>query len=196
MREPKPLKYTKLDGISEKQLADHHDVLYVGYIKKLAEIEEKLKTADFSKANATYSEVRGLKREEPFATNGIYLHEYYFDNLGGGGGKPEGEVAEAITRDFGSLDAWLTEFLGTCMAARGWVVLAFNTNDGKLHNYLCDAHDQGGIWGAFPLLVFDAYEHAFFIDYGVKRKDYIDAFMKNIDWKEVEERYQKAKKII
>lgn len=79
------------------------------------------------------------------------------------------------------------------VAARGWVVLAYDLDDGLLHNYSADAHDQGGIWGAVPLLVLDTYEHAYMIDYGVKRAPYIDAFMKNIDWDEVNQRLERVK---
>ena len=68
MREPKPLPYTQLEGLSEKQLKEHHDVLYAGYVKKINEIEEKLKTAEKSAADATYSEFGELKLEETFAT--------------------------------------------------------------------------------------------------------------------------------
>src|SRR3989338_3979503 len=81
MREIKPLKYTELDGLSEKQLKEHHDVLYAGYVKKIGEIEEKLKAVDVSTTNATYSDLRELKMEETFALNGVKLHEGYFDNM-------------------------------------------------------------------------------------------------------------------
>jgi Fe-Mn family superoxide dismutase len=183
-RTPKPLKYKSLNGLSEKQLSEHHDVLYAGYVKKLNEIEQKLETVDRSSANATYSDLRALKKEEIFATGGIYLHEGYFDNLGAAGGPPTGAIADLIQEDFGSLEKWTEDFKACGMAARGWVVLAFNWNDGRLHNYLTDIHSEG-VWNASTLLVMDMYEHAYFIDYATQKKAYIETFFKNIDWKDV-----------
>ncbi len=182
MSEPKPLSYKSLQGLSEKQIAEHHDVLYVGYVKKTDEIREKLKTVDLTKANATSSELRALKLEEGFAVNGVRLHEGYFAALGGHGGKPSGDLLRMIETDFGSYEKWEAEFKAMGLCARGWVVLALDWDDMKLHNYLCDAHNQGGIWGCSPVLILDVYEHAYFLDYGTKRKDYIEVFMKNVNW--------------
>ncbi len=181
MTEPKPLKFKKLGNfLSEKQLTEHHDVLYVGYCKKIAEIREKLKTIE-KDANATYSHFRALKIAESFAWNGVLLHEAYFENLGGDG-KVNGAIFGLIKRDFGSFEKWVEDFKACCMSARGWVVLVYDLNDKKLHNYICDAHNQFGIWGAIPLVVMDMYEHAYFIDYGTNKKAYIDLFMSNLDF--------------
>ncbi len=184
----KPLTYKALQGLSEKQLAEHHDVLYAGYVKKTDEIREKLKTADHSTANGTYAELRELKLEEGFAVNGVRLHEGYFAALGGQGGKPAGNLLKMIEEDFGSYEKWESEFKAMGLAARGWVVLAFDWEDMKLHNYLCDAHNHGGIWGCSTVLILDVYEHAYFLDYGTARKKYIDAFMQNLNWKLVQEK--------
>ncbi len=179
----KPLKAALqkgIEGLSLRQLQEHHDVLYAGYVKKLGEIEAKLAAADRSEANATYSLVGELWREEAFATNAILLHEAYFDSLGGDG-KPKGKIQGMIGGDFGSYAKWEEDFKASGLAARGWVVLAYNWNDRKLHNYSLDIHTHG-VWNATPLLVLDVYEHAYFLDYGTARKKYIEAFMKNIDW--------------
>ncbi len=178
----RPLKYKELPGLSEKQLAEHHDVLYAGYVKKVNEIRTALASVDLSKANGTFSDLRELKVEEGFALNGVKLHEAYFDNMTPTGGAPSGVVAEWIAADFGSYEKWAADFAACGLAARGWVVLAFDFSDGKLHNYVCDIHNQGGIWGAIPLLVLDVYEHAYFLDYATARKKYVDGFMMNLDW--------------
>lgn len=182
MKTPKELKYTSLDGISEKQLKEHHDVLYVGYTKKVAEIEEKLKTVDLATANATSSDLRALKIEETFALNGVKLHEGYFDNMKSGGSSPSGGVAALITRDFGSYEKWEAEFKALGLAARGWVVLGYDLDEGKLRNVVCDSHNQGGVWNMVALMIMDVYEHAYFIDFATARKAYIETFFKNIDW--------------
>ncbi len=182
MKTPKPLKYTKLEGLSEKQLIEHHDILYVGYVKKVDEIEEKLKSADLVSANATFSDLRALKSEETFALNGVKLHEGYFDNMFEGISAPAGTVADLIIRDFGSVEHWTAEFKALGLCARGWVVLAYDLDDKRLRNIVCDSHNQGGVWNSVALLVMDVYEHAYFIDYATVRKAYIEAFFKNIDW--------------
>ncbi len=187
----KELKKPQLEGFSERQLVEHHGILYKGYVNKLNEIRELLVTVDHSKANQTFSELRSMKIEETFALNGIKLHEAYFDNMGGSGGKAVGQALTLIERDFGSYDAWEKDYKNTGMAVRGWVVLGYDLESGTLHNFGSDSHNLGSIWSAVPILVMDTYEHAYMIDYGVKRSPYIDAFMKVIDWDVVNERLAK-----
>ena len=190
---PKPLKYKSLPGLSEKQLSEHHDVLYAGYVKKVNEIRTKMKSVKYEEANATFSDLRELKVEETFALNGVRLHEWYFDNMTAEGNKPSGEIAKMLTADFGSPEAWATEFAAMGIAARGWVVLGYDMESGELINVLCDLHNQGGVWGVVPLLVLDVYEHAYFLDYATARKKYIEQFMANINWSEVNERLEKLR---
>lgn len=191
----KALKVTEIAGIlSENQLAQHY-TLYEGYVNKTNEIWTGYETVDRSKANQTYSQFRALKTEESFALNGVKLHEAYFYNMGGKGGRPTGKIAELINRDFGSYEKWEEDFKASGIAARGWVVLAFDLDDRRVHNYSQDSHNVGAIWAAVPLLVLDTYEHAYTIDYGVKRPPYIDNFMKTIDWDEVNARLEKYKLI-
>jgi Fe-Mn family superoxide dismutase len=180
-KQVKPLKYTELNGISAKQLAEHHDVLYAGYVKKLNEIRSKLVDADLSEANASYSFYGELKRQETFTANAIRLHEMYFDNLGGDG-VCTGDILQLINEDFGSFEAWKDDMMAAGICARGWVVCAFDWTDGHIYNYVCDAHNLGCIWGCSPLVVLDVYEHAYFIDYATARKNYLDAFFRNLDY--------------
>lgn len=191
--EAKNLSFKSLKGISEKTLAVHYEKLYKGYVKKWQEIQEKLKMADKPLSNATFSDFRELKMEEGFAADAVILHEAYFDILSGEG-KPEGEIVKAIENDFGSFEKWQEEFKALGMASRGWAVLAFDFNDGKLRNYSADWHSQGGIWGTAPILVLDVYEHAYFIDYGSDRQGYIGSFFANLNWQAINRKYIKIKK--
>ena len=196
MSDPKPLPFkTPLKGISDKALAIHHDKLYAGYVAKVDEIGKKLTElshgGDVSSANQSYSELRALKDGETFAVNGVYLHEWYFDVLGGDG-TPSGALADALASQYGSLENFLAYFSACGMAARGWVVLCWDTHDQALRTYTGDAHNQGGVWGCLPILVLDVYEHAYFMDYGSDRKAYIADFWKNLDWKKANELYQQA----
>ncbi|MBI4836769.1 MAG: superoxide dismutase [Candidatus Abawacabacteria bacterium] len=187
-----PLPYNELNGISQNTLTIHHDKLYVGYVNKLNEIEEKLKTVDRAAANGTYSEFGELKRQESFARDAKILHEAYFAILGGDG-QQSGAVVQQIEKDFGSFDLWLADFKACGLVARGWVILAWDMNDGRLHNYICDAHNQGGIWSSIPVIVLDTYEHAYMIDYGSDRKAYIETFMKQLNWSEANRVWEKVK---
>lgn len=199
--DPKPLPFKKsLIGISDKAMQIHHDKLYVGYVTKVKEIGEKLRTMFdrpevLSGANQTYSELRALRDGETFATNGVYLHEYYFNVLGGDGA-PKGSLVDAIAEKWESLDRFIQSFSATGMAVRGWVVLAWDTHLGRLKIYGADAHSQGGIWGAIPIIVLDVYEHAYFIDYGSDRKKYIEDFWKNLNWEAANAVYERAKGIV
>jgi superoxide dismutase, Fe-Mn family len=182
MKEIKPLDYKELEGISEKQLSEHHDILYAGYVKKNIEIETKIKSSDKSTANGIYSEFGELKREESFAINGVKLHEGYFDNMKPSGSEISGTIKELVERDFGTYAAWEEEYKATGIAGRGWVVLGYDLDEKKLRIILCDAHNHGGVWNMVALLIMDIYEHAYFIDYGTARKAYIESFFKNINW--------------
>ncbi len=189
MLETKPLKYKKLEGLSERQLSEHHDVLYAGYVKKYNEIVEKLKTVDLESVNGTYSDLRELQLEKTFALNGIKLHEYYFENMTDKPSNCEGPIKQLIEQRWGSYEKWAAEFAAMGVAARGWVVLSIDLdNPPGLDNILCDMHNQGGVWNSGSLLVMDVYEHAYFLDYATARKDYIAAFMKCIDWQAVNDR--------
>ncbi|MBI4714179.1 superoxide dismutase [Candidatus Uhrbacteria bacterium] len=198
--EPKPLPFAKdLIGISKKTLEIHHDKLYLGYVKKMKEIAEQIKEMiesgkGLETANQTYSQLRALKDGETFATNGVYLHEHYFNVLGGTG-EPKGSLVDSIAEKFGSLEKFVAAFSASGMAMRGWVVLAWDTHIGRLKIYGADAHNQGGVWGCIPIIVLDVYEHAYFIDFGSDRAAYIADFWKNFNWGAANTVFEKVKTI-
>jgi len=179
--QPGKNKFTKdLEGLSLKLLNDHFK-LYEGYVKKTNEVQKKVEEADKSEANQTFSYFGELKRQETFAVNGMKLHEVYFAHLGGDG-EPKGELVKMIEKDYGSLDAWKEEMVATGLASRGWAITAFDFKDDRLHIYGSDAHNVGAVWGCAPIIVLDVYEHAYMLDYSINRKEYINAFFKNLDW--------------
>ena len=180
--------YDNIKCISDKQFNVHVE-LYKGYITKINEITLKLHepgvTAD---ANATYSKYRGLKLGETYSLDGVILHELYFANLGGTHKEPYGQALELINLQYGSYDAWKEDFIACGKAARGWAVFAHDQRSKSFRNFACDAHDIGAIWTAYPLIVMDVYEHAYFVDYANKKADYIKNFMEDIDWDVVNKR--------
>jgi superoxide dismutase, Fe-Mn family len=171
----------EMDGISRTSVEAHYK-LYQGYVNKRNEILKKLEGVDASSANQVYSELRALKTDLTFAIGGIKNHEIYFEHLGGGGGDPDGAIAELIGRDFGSVPTWRGDLKATGMAARGWAWTAYDWDEQRLFNYLGDAQNTFPIWNATPLVALDVYEHAYFLDYQTDRASYIDAFFNNLDW--------------
>ena len=188
---PLPYAYDALDGISEQVNRWHHDIHYAGYVNKRNEVETQLQEADRSAAHANFSLYGELKRRETFNANGQILHEIYWNVLGGSGGEATGKVGEKIQGDFGSFEAWKEDFIASAKVALGWAVLAFDLVDGKLHNFTGDTHNQGGVWGAIPLIPIDVFEHAYYHDQGPDRGKYINAFLQNINWDSVNDRFER-----
>ncbi len=176
-----------LNGLSVKLIESHYENNYGGALRRLNAISEQLESLDFAKTPGYV--VNGLKREELIALNSALLHEIYFASLGGDG-KPTKALAEALGRDFGSVDRWRSEFIamGNALSGgSGWVLLVYLPRDRRLVNQYAADHSQA-VAGGIPILALDMYEHAYHIDFGANAKAYVDAFMRNIDWKAVEER--------
>jgi len=184
-----PIDPASLSGLSERLIISHHENNYSGAVKRLNAIRGKLAELDYS--NETGFLINGLKREELVAYNSMVLHELYFAVLGGDGQLPPGNLRDAIERDFGSLARWQTEFsaMGKALAGgSGWGLLVWSSRDGRLSNQWGADHCHV-MAGGTPILALDMYEHAYHIDYGAKAAAYVDAFMKNILWDEVANRY-------
>ena len=176
-----------MQGFSDASLQNHF-TLYQGYVANINRVLDTLVglLKDRKMAAMEYAE---LKRRMGWEFNGMRLHEFYFDNLGGKGGGPSGKLAQGMAADFGSTEGWEADFRA-CGAMRGigWVVLYQDAVTGRLINMWINEHDAGHPAGGQPLLVMDVFEHAFVTDYGLKRADYIQAFFGNINWGVVEDR--------
>jgi Fe-Mn family superoxide dismutase len=187
----KPLGFepTKLKGLSEKLIVSHWQNNYGGAVRRLNAITAQLAELDFAKA--PIFTINGLKREELIATNSMILHELYFESLGGDG-RSDSAIEEWLTRDFGSVDRWRAEFVGTGKALRGgagWVLLTYSHRDRRLVNQWAADHTHA-LAGGTPVLALDMYEHSYQLDYGAAAEGYVDAFMDNINWAHVARLYQ------
>ena len=183
-----------LNGLSLKLMESHFENNYGGALRRLNAITKELESLDFKKAPGYV--VNGLKREELIALNSTLLHELYFASLGGEG-KPVQPMVDALTASFGSVDRWREEFMAMAKAlggGSGWVLLVYVPRDRRLINQYASEHLQG-IAGGVPILGLDMYEHAYHIDFGANVTAYIDAFMRNVDWKAVAGRYEDAIKV-
>jgi len=175
---------TRLRGLSEKLILSHWENNYGGAVRRMNAIAAQLAELDFGKAPAFV--INGLKREELIATNSMILHELYFDGLGGDG-ISGGAIDEALKRDFGSVDRWRAEFIGTGKALRGgagWVLLSYSQRARRLMNQWAADHTHA-LAGGTPILALDMYEHSYQLDYGASAERYVDAFMENINWAHV-----------
>ncbi|HEY8252933.1 MAG TPA: Fe-Mn family superoxide dismutase [Burkholderiales bacterium] len=183
-----------LSGLSLPLLESHYENNYGGALRRLNAITAQLESLDY--ANAPGYVINGLKREELVALNSTLLHELYFASLGGEG-RPTKAMSEALARDFGTVQAWRTQFsaMGYALGGgSGWVLLCWMPRDGRLINQYAAEHSQA-VAGGIPILALDMYEHAYHMDFGANAKAYVDAFLRNVDWKAVEGRYEDATKV-
>jgi len=189
---PLTIAPAKLDGLSQRLIASHHENNYASAVKRLNAIRAQLAQIDW--ATAPVFVVNGLKREELIAANSAWLHELYFGNLGGDGQLADGGLSIALERDFGSVARWHDEFTAMAKAlggGSGWVLLSWSPREGRLVNHWAADHAHM-LAGASPILALDMYEHAYHMDFGARAAAYVDAFVKNIRWDGVHERYDAA----
>jgi Fe-Mn family superoxide dismutase len=134
-----------------------------------------------------------LKRRLGFEYNGMVLHEYYFDNLKENGGA-EALNASAFRRaaeeSFGSFEAWRNDFTDVAnMRDVGWAITYLDRANGRLSNHWITLNEVGHVSGFKPVLVMDAWEHAYLLDYNPgERSLYAESFFANVDWTSVEAR--------
>ncbi|MGZ5274985.1 MAG: Fe-Mn family superoxide dismutase [Caldimonas sp.] len=181
-----------LRGLSEQLLRSHHRNNYGGAVSRLNAIRACLAALDF--AAAPTFELNGLKREELIATNSMLLHELYFASLGGDGQTMAPAMTLALQASFGSVERWRSEFVAMGKAlggGSGWVLLSLQRHDGTLVNQWAADHAHV-LAGGVPVLALDMYEHSYHLDFGAAAGSYVEAFMANIDWTKVYERYQRA----
>jgi len=190
---PKPYPHLKgLKGISD-EILETHQKLYAGYVNRTNKLTELLsgmsKEGQAAGSNPAYAE---LTRRLGFEYNGMVLHEYYFENLkaGGSSAAAQGKLKAAIEKSFGSYETWFADFKAVATAPGvGWAILFQDPRTGLLSNHWVTLHNDGNIAGFTPVLVMDAWEHAFIPDYkATERAKYVDAYFTNIDWEAAEKR--------
>ncbi len=174
-------------GFSD-QLLKNHFTLYQGYVTNTNKLSDDLAQAEKAGWIGTpgYAE---MKRRFGWEFDGMRLHEYYFGNLTKESQTASDNLKARLAKDFGSYESWEKDFRAVgAMRGIGWAVLYHDTMADRLFNVWVNEHDVGHFAGCTPVLIMDVFEHAFMLDYGTKRADYIEVFMKAIDWKVVEGR--------
>lgn len=184
-----------MQGISDETIKNHFK-LYEGYLNntnKLMELCEQYLRDGKGKS----PEFAELRRRIGFEFNGMRLHEYYFDNLKGEGRiDAKSLIHQQIIKDYGSYDHWKEDFLATgSIRGIGWTILYYDTIGDRLLNVWIDDHQTNHLAGVQPLLIMDVWEHAYYLDYGRDRAGYLDAFMQNLNWKEVADRFERNSEV-
>lgn len=177
-------------GFSDR-LLENHFTLYGGYVTNINKVSDLLFTLAREENTGT-PEYAELKRRAGWEWNGMRLHELYFGNMAKGGSKPDenSDLYKKLAGYFGSFAAWEKQFRATgAMRGIGWVILYSDKISGNFFNAWINEHDAGHFAGATPLLVMDVFEHAYMVDYDLKKADYIEAFAAAIDWRAVEKRF-------
>jgi Fe-Mn family superoxide dismutase len=170
-----------------------HFQLYQGYVKNTNLLLGRMKELEQQDKDLSY-DYGALKRRLGWEFDGMRLHEFYFENLGGQ--EPldkSSELYQRMSKDFGSFEAWKKNFAAIGMIRGiGWTILYRDPQSGRLFNTWINEHDLGHLAGGEPILVMDVFEHAYITQYGLDRGKYISAFFDNVKWEKVDKRYNDA----
>ena len=191
-----PYDYSALEPhISGRIMELHHDKHHATYVeganKTLEHLDEARDKADFTRLAA-------LEKALAFNLSGHILHSLFWQNMmPKGGGKPEGELAEALQRDFGGFDSFrkqLSQAAATIMGS-GWAALVWEPLGGRLLTTQIYDHQSNLSQGGIPLLVIDAWEHAYYLQYENRKAEFFEAVWKVWNWKDVAQRFRDARKV-
>lgn len=190
MYTPKDYKYLLgLPGFSDEVLNTHF-TLYEGYVKNTNSILESFRSGDLEHGSIEGSEV---KRRLGWEYNGMKLHEIYFESLSKTPNSldAESKLAKKINETYGSFEKWLEAFKKIAtMRGIGWTALVADET-GELFTIWLEEHNTGHFANSKVILCIDMLEHAFMLDYGTKKADYVEAFLKAVDFRVCEERFEK-----
>ncbi len=179
-------------AIEARVVQTHYEKHHAGYVKGLNATLEKLQKA---RAAGELADVKALSRDLAFHGSGHVLHSLYWTSMTPGGSAPPcGMFGAALTRDFGSFDAFAKQFAAAAedVEGSGWAVLAWEPMGRRMLVLQAEKHQDLTIWGVTPLAVCDVWEHAYYAQYMNRRADYVDAFMKLVDWVAAATRFDKA----
>lgn len=179
----------ELAGISSRTIKEHLG-LYRGYVKNTNLILEKIKELS-TEAEKNSFLIGELNRRFGFEFNGMRNHEYYFEQFEDGANTlPEGRLNDLIKKQWDSFENWLVSFKQlTATRGIGWAILYYDSKADRLIQSWVDEQHLGQLNGLSMILGLDMWEHSYMLDYAPsEKKDYIEAFFKNINWQKISER--------
>jgi Fe-Mn family superoxide dismutase len=142
-----------------------------------------------------FSRIAAIEESLAFNLSGHVLHSLFWKNLSpSGGGTPTGKLASQIDTDFGGFNGFkqqLTKAAATCMGS-GWAALMWDSLSGRLITVQLHDHQSHTVQGAVPLLVIDAWEHAWYLQYLNEKAKFFDAIWNVLNWKDVAQRFEQA----
>ncbi len=194
---PLPYSYDALEPyISQRIMRLHHTKHHQSYVDGLNKAETKLEEA---RRTNNFKLVKHWERELAFHGSGHYLHTIFWNNMTPrGGGRPRGELARDIDAYFGSFDAFKKHFSEAAKQVEGvgWAILVWSPRSRHLEILQSERHMILTQWDTIPLLVLDVWEHAYYLQYENRKAEYVDAWWNVVNWRDVEKRYEEAKKIV
>ena len=181
-----PYDYKALEPyLSELQLTLHHDKHHLAYVNGANAIFAKLDKARQENAEI---DVKSTLKELSFHIGGHMLHTTFWNSMAppgkGGGGKPEGLIAEALMKEFGSYERFKKEFsqAATSVEGSGWAVLAMHPCIDRLLIMQIEKHNVNVYPALRFLLVLDVWEHAYYVDYKNDRAKFVEGFWNVVNW--------------
>ena len=186
--EPKTFDFTNVKDISYSQLSQHN-MLYTRYVNTINKVSLAISdNSIYDNCNGNYSELRSAQVALSFNLDAVKLHELYFENMTGLNNTIYGKINDVIVQCFGSYDNFKEKFKCIGLTMRGWVVFCYDSFTNEYYIYGQDSHNTEIVMNTYPVIVMDVYEHAYMIDYGINKGEYIDAFFKNLDFKVINTR--------
>ncbi|TCS92406.1 superoxide dismutase [Hazenella coriacea] len=194
---PLPYDYAALEPyIDEKTMRLHHDEHHLSYVNGLNKAEKMMEKA---RQTGNYELLKHWEREAAFHGAGHYLHTLFWETMSPqGGGEPSSLLLNQIKRDFGSFDAFQMHFSNAAekVEGSGWAILVWAPRSHRLEILQAEKHQNLSQWDVIPLLPLDVWEHAYYLKYPNRRKEYIEAWWDVVYWPEVEKRWVTARQVI
>ncbi|MFP7445350.1 Fe-Mn family superoxide dismutase [Bacillus infantis] len=193
---PLPNGYDSLEPyIAEEIMRLHHTKHHQSYVDGLNRAEEMLKKA---RQDGDFKLVKHWSRELAFHGSGHYLHTIFWNNMSpSGGGKPSGALLGEIEKYFGSFEQFKKHFSEAAKQVEGvgWAILVWSPRSRHLEILQSERHMLLTQWDTIPILALDVWEHAYYLQYKNNRADYVNNWWNIVNWKDAEERFQKASQL-
>jgi Fe-Mn family superoxide dismutase len=189
--------YAALEPYYSAQMLElHHSKHHAAYVSGLNTVLDQLGAARDSN---DFEAITGLEKKLAFNLSGHVLHTFFWKNLSPtGGDKPTGELAAGIDEFFGSFDRFVRQMSEATVTVQGsgWGALAWEPLGQRLYVAQIYDHQDNIGQSSGPLLVLDAWEHAYYLQYQNRRADYVDAMWNIVNWEDVSTRFQEARRVI
>lgn len=179
--------------ISGRIMQLHHDKHHAAYVKGANEALDRLAEA---RQKNDFASIAGLEKALAFHVSGHVLHSLFWRNMAPkAGARPTGELAEAIDRDFGSFEAFRKEMIAAASSimGSGWAALVWEPVAGRLVTAQIYDHQSNVTQGGKPLLVLDAWEHAFYLQYQNRKTEFFEAVWNVWNWADVAARLEEVR---